>query len=235
MDRRKTLKTILGGAVGTAFIGGNVGCDRNDDPVPVSATEAETEGYGLRTAYEAEREEQLRSERFFSDYELETLTVLGNIIIPNVEESGFSEFCEFMAKDQPEVHATRLRGGLAWLNAEISRRFAGKTFKELTEDEQVAIVDEIAYPDPEAKVQPPGVQFFNHARFMALTCYYTSRQGIDDLGYVGNQPNVWDGPPQEVLDKHGLAYDPKWLPLYVDQEKRTELVQWDENGNVIRT
>ncbi|WP_116126931.1 gluconate 2-dehydrogenase subunit 3 family protein [Lewinella sp. IMCC34183] len=233
MDRRKTLKTLLGGAVGTAFIGTTTGCDRNGDPVPASAVEAETEGYGLRTAYEAEREENLRSERFFSDDELQTLAVLGNIIIPGVEESGFSEFCEFMAKDQPAVHATRLRGGLAWLNADSSRRYDGKSFTELDDEQRIAIVDEIAYPDPEATTQPPGVQFFNHARYMALTAYYTSRQGIDDLGYVGNQANVWDGPPQEVLDKHGLAYDPKWLPLYVDQEKRTEQIQWDDQGNII--
>ncbi len=233
MDRRKSLKTILGGAVGTAFIATTVGCDRQGDPVPTSAVEAETKGYGLRTAYEAEREEDLRSERFFSDAELETLVVLGNIIIPDVEASGYSEFCEFMAKDQPAIHATRLRGGLAWLNADSSRRHDGKSFTELTEEERVAIVDEIAYPDPEAKMQSPGVQFFNHARFMALTAYYTSKQGIDDLGYVGNQANVWDGPPQEVLDQYGLAYDPKWLPLYVDQDKRNEQVQWDEKGNVI--
>ncbi|WP_116106453.1 gluconate 2-dehydrogenase subunit 3 family protein [Lewinella sp. IMCC34191] len=234
MDRRKTLKTILGGAVGTAFIGGSVGCNP-DNPAPVSATEAETEGYGLRTAYEAEREEQLRSERFFSDHETETLVVLGNIIIPDVEESGFSELCEFMAKDQPAAHATRLRGGLAWLNAESSRRFEGKPFTELDDDQRIELVDEIAYPDPEAKTQSAGVRFFNFARYMAMTCYYTSRQGINDLGYVGNQANVWDGPPQEVLDKHGLAYDPKWLPLYVDQSKRAEQVQWDEQGNIINT
>ncbi len=233
MDRRKSLKTLLGGAVGTAFIGSTVGCDRQVDPVPASAVEAETKGYGLRTAFEAEREEGLRSERFFTEGELATLVVLGNIIVPNVEESGYSEFCEFMAKDQPENHALRLRGGLAWLNAESSRRHAGQTFTEITDEQRIQIVDEIAYPDPEAEVQLPGVQFFNHARFMALTCYYTSRQGIDDLGYVGNQANVWDGPPQEVLDQYGLSYDPKWLPFYVDQDKRNEQVEWDERGNVI--
>ena len=232
MDRRKSLKTLLGGAVGTAFIA-TTGCDRNGDPVPMSAVEAETEGYGLRTAYEAEREENLRREQFFTEPELETLVVLGNIIIPNLEESGFSEFCEFMAKDQPGNHALPLRGGLAWLNSESSQRYDGKSFTEITDDERIAIVDSIAYPDPKARMQPPGVQFFNHARFMAMTCYYTSRQGIDDLGYVGNQANVWDGPPQEVLDQYDLEYDPKWLPMYVDHSKRTEQVQWDENGNVI--
>jgi hypothetical protein len=25
------------------------------------------------------------------------------------------------------------------------------------------------------------------------------------LGYVGNQPNNWDGPPAEILKQYGLA------------------------------
>ena len=233
MDRRKSLKTLLGGTIGTAFIT-TVGCDDDGaNLAPTSAVEAETEGYGLRTAYEAQREERLRSEQFFTDHELATLAVLGNIIVPDVEDSGFTEFCEFMAKDQPAVHQTRLRGGLAWLNNESSRRYDGKAFDELTEDEQIAIVDDIAYPDPAAEVQDPGVQFFNHARYMAVVCYYTSRQGIEDLGYQGNQANVWDGPPQEVLDQYGLAYDPKWAPMYVDQSKREEQIVWDDQGNIL--
>lgn len=233
MDRRKSLKTLLGGAVGTAFIATTPGCERPADKVAESATEAEAKGYGLRTAYEAERDERINNSRFFSDHELAVLAVLGNIIVPDVEDSGFSEFCEFMAKDQPERHQVKLRGGLAWLNAESSRRYDGKAFDEITDDQRIAIVDDIAYPDPDAEAQDPGVQFFNHARFMALTCFYTSKQGIEYLGYMGNQPNLWDGPPQEVLDKHGLAYDPKWLPVYVDPYKANELVQWDEDGNVI--
>jgi hypothetical protein len=233
MDRRKSLKTILGGAVGTAFIATVPACELPPDQVAQSATEAETKGYGLRTAYEAEREERIRATRFFSDHELAVLTVLGDIIVPNVSESGFADFCEFMAKDQPETHQVRLRGGLAWLNAESSRRYEGRAFDELTDEERIAIVDDIAYPDPEAEIQDPGVQFFNHARFMAATCFFTSKQGVDFIGYQGNQPNLWDGPPPEVLEKHGMAYDPRWLPLYVDPTKANEQVIWDENGNVI--
>jgi hypothetical protein len=233
MDRRKSLKTLFGGAVGTALVTTVPACDRPADPVAETATEAETKGYGLRTAYEAEREERIRSSRFFSDHELAVLTVLGNIIVPDVEQSGFADFCEFMAKDQPENHQVPLRGGLAWLNAESSRRYAGRAFDELTDAERLTIVDDIAYPDPEADEQEPGVKFFNHARFMAVTCFYTSKQGIDYLGYMGNQPNLWDGPPQEVLDKHGLAYDPRWLPLYVDPSQANVQVVWDERGNVV--
>jgi hypothetical protein len=28
--------------------------------------------------------------------------------------------------------------------------------------------------------------------------------GIDDIGYQGNVPNQWDGPPAEVLKQYGL-------------------------------
>jgi hypothetical protein len=28
--------------------------------------------------------------------------------------------------------------------------------------------------------------------------------GIEDIGYQGNIPNMWDGPPKEVLEKYGL-------------------------------
>jgi hypothetical protein len=29
--------------------------------------------------------------------------------------------------------------------------------------------------------------------------------GFKDLGYIGNQPNVWQGVPEEVLKQYGLT------------------------------
>ncbi|NJB87642.1 hypothetical protein GGR26_003426 [Lewinella marina] len=241
MDRRKTLKTLIGGAVGTAIFT-QTGC-RNDDVAPASAVEPETKGYGLRTAWESEREELLRQQRFFSDFELETIGVLADIIVPAAEDhpkatdTGVVDFIEFMALDQPHVHQTRMRGGLAWLNAESSQRYDGKAFIEATPDEQIALVDEIAYPEviEDNPLHPlaPGVKFFDHMRFMVITGFFTSKEGIEYLGYMGNQPNVWDGVPQEVLDKHGLAYDEELLPKYVDQSRRTITAEWDDDGNLI--
>ncbi|CAH1001815.1 hypothetical protein LEM8419_02722 [Neolewinella maritima] len=244
MDRRKSLKTLLGGAVGTALFT-QVGCkEAGTDPVPASAgTELETKGYGLRTAWEAEREERINNSRFFSDFELETIGVLADIIVPAGEDhakatdTGVVEFIEFMAKDQPDVYQTRLRGGLAWLNAETSQRYGGKAFIEATPEEQLAIVDDIAYelPESEAESNPlrTGIDFFDRLRFLVVTGFFTSRDGVEYLGYMGNQPNVWDGVPQDVLDAHGLQYDPELLPKYVDQERRTITAEWDEQGNLI--
>ena len=46
-------------------------------------------------------------------------------------------------------------------------------------------------------------------------------------------PNVWDGVPPEVLAKHGVAYEKEWLAKCIDQSKRGQLAQWDEDGNII--
>jgi hypothetical protein len=41
-------------------------------------------------------------------------------------------------------------------------------------------------------------------RNYTLTGFYTSKMGIEDLGYKGNTPNNWDGPPEAVLKQYGL-------------------------------
>ena len=52
------------------------------------------------------------------------------------------------------------------------------------------------------------------------------------LNYKGNIPNVWDGVPQEVLDKHQMTYDPKYASVYVKPDDRNSVIQWDEDGNI---
>ncbi|MGB5652513.1 MAG: gluconate 2-dehydrogenase subunit 3 family protein, partial [Robiginitalea sp.] len=80
---------------------------------------------------------------------------------------------------------------------------------------------------------PLEIQFFNLVRNLTVCGYYTSKVGIEDLGYKGNMPNVWDGVPQDVLDKHGLAYEPEWLEKCVDQSQRGVIAEWDEDGNLL--
>ena len=68
---------------------------------------------------------------------------------------------------------------------------------------------------------------------LVMTGDFTSEVGINELGYKGNQPNVWDGVPDEVLKAHGMSYDESWIPKFVDQSKRNDIAQWDEEGNLI--
>ncbi len=233
MDRRDTIKTLLGGALGTALLSQATGCKPDGELVAETAVKAEAKGYGLRTAYEAKREERLLEDRFFTDHELACLAILGDIIVPGVEESNWLEFADFICLDMPDSHQTRMRGGLAWLNTESSRRFDGLPFDEITPEQRISIVEDIAYPDTQAEVQDPGVRFFSHARYLAVTCWFTSKAGIKDLGYVGNQPNVWDGPPAEVRARYNVDYEPQWKDQYVDQEKRSVQAEWDDEMNLI--
>lgn len=234
MDRRETLKSLLVGGVAGATIG-TAGCKL---PEEGKQTPKKGLGYG-RTPSEQAHDERIISEQFFNEHELTTIAVLCDIILPATPTAGSATdaeapaFIEFISKDIPR-HQVPLRGGLMWLDGESNKRF-NKFFISCSDSEQISIVDDIAYPDPENKKPEmgPGIEFFKRMRNLTLTGYYTSKMGIDDLGYVGNRPNIWDGVPQDVLDKHGLAYDEDWLPKFVDQSRRDIQAEWDEQGNLI--
>jgi len=237
MDRRETIRTLLiGGMLGSSGL--PLACNtRTNDQADLPKPEAP--GYG-RTAEELERDAELLAEKsVFTLDELATVAVLCDIILPANEnagsavEAGVPDFIDFIVKDIPE-HEVPLKGGIMWLNSESNRRF-GLIFKDLPANQQMAIVDDIAWPEKK-DLDPaflPGVAFFNHMRSLTLTGYYTSEMGIKDLGYQGNRPNVWDGVPEEVLKDHNVDYDPEWVAKCIDQEKRFDIAQWDEKGNLL--
>ncbi|MBM3169937.1 MAG: gluconate 2-dehydrogenase subunit 3 family protein, partial [Bacteroidetes bacterium] len=53
------------------------------------------------------------------------------------------------------------------------------------------------------------------------------------MGYMGNQPNVWDGVPASVLAKYGLSNPEKYAAIYLKPEDRAKVATWDEEGNLI--
>lgn len=233
MDRRTTIKNLLAGAAGAALLTKATGCA---DPEVIKA---DPPGYGLRFPHEIKHDERIANDSFFTDAEKTDLGILADIIAPGTDtepkatDTGVVDFFEFMALDLPDYYQGVLRGGLGWLNIEASKRF-GRYFAELTPAERIEIVDDIAYPeDAEGTEFEAGANFFDKVRYLTLTGYFTSKKGIKTLDYQGNAPNVWDGVPQEVLDKHGLEYDPKYLDKYVDQSKRDVQAEWDDNMNLI--
>src|SRR5438309_4486454 len=85
------------------------------------------------------------------------------------------------------------------------RRFS-RRFDQLVEAEQQQICDEICYL-PKAKPElQAAAKFFDLIRDLCATGFYTTREGMKDLQYVGNVPlQRFDGPPAEVLRHLGLA------------------------------
>jgi len=195
--------------------------------------------YFGRTPEELERLEKLNAEQLFNAHEMETISVLSPIILPPKEpyggpmEAEVPEFIEFMGKDVPDMQMILL-GGLMWMDHKSNVEF-GVEFKSATLEQQKRICDEICWHDPEVALEEQAleVQFFALMRNLVVCGYYTSKIGIAELGYKGNSPNVWDGVPQEVLDQHGVAYEPEWFSKCEDQSKRNVIAEWDEKGNLL--
>ena len=240
MDRRNTIKTILLGTVAGGAILTGTGCDPKEKSQSKTSEENNLGDYG-RTPAEKERDAELMAETFFTPEEMATITILCDIILPKDEisgaasEAGVPDFIEFIVKDMP-AHQLPVRGGLMWLDLESKQRF-GVIFKEATEKQRLEIVEDIAYPSTKPEEENPelsqGIKFFDKMRDLTVTGFYTSEMGIKTLGYQGNVANIWDGVPQEVLDKHGMAYEAEMLPKYVDQSKRNEIAKWDDDGNLL--
>jgi gluconate 2-dehydrogenase gamma chain len=211
MDRRKYLKTMAAGTVGAGML---LQCK------PGRKDEAAGVGKELnydRTDAEIAREKELRSEQFFNEHEMKTIAALSDIIIPkddvsgSATDAGVPDFIEFMAKDRPDFQIP-LRGGIKWLDVHCMRRY-NADFASCTPEQQIEIVDEIAFP---AKAKPEmlqGVAFFNTMRDLTACGFFTSKMGLEDLGYMGNRPNQWNGVPQDVLAQYGLQYDARTLEI----------------------
>ncbi len=211
MKRRDSLKALTLSTFGVAAINPQeLLAERRELEKAMAAEAAEDEIPGGRTKEEAVYDAMLMKQVFFTPAEMATLAVLSDIIIPadaksgSASKSGVPQFIEFMVKDQP-VWQTPFRGGLSWLDVESRKRF-DKVFTSLSKDQQLKIVDDIAYPEKAKPEMSQGVAFFNTMRNFTATGFFSSEMGIKDIGYEGNRPNVWDGVPADVLKKYGLSY-----------------------------
>lgn len=213
MDRRKSLKLIATGAIAAPAV--IAGC-KNDDKKDNSNKPAENKFNLDRNPDELKYENELLSkEKFFTEHEMATITVLADMIIPKDEVSGSAseakvpEFIEFIVKDMPQ-HQVPMKGGLRWLDMQCLKRYE-KAFKDCTAQQQIEMVDQIAYPAKAKPEMSQGVQFFSLMRNLTASGFYTSEIGVKDVGYIGNTPAQWNGVPQDVLKQYNLTYTEKEL------------------------
>lgn len=224
MDRRKSLKLIATGAIAAPAV--IAGCKTDDKKTEAIKTDPK---FNLdRNPDELKYEKEiLAKDKFFTDHEMATITILADIIIPKDEISGSAsdakvpEFIEFIVKDMPD-HQVPMRGGLRWLDMQCLKRYE-KSLNDCSQQQRVEMVDLIAYPErvkdkPELK---PGTSFFSLIRNLTATGFYTSEIGVKDMGYAGNKPTQWNGVPDEVLKQYNVAYTEKEITECVSFEKTT--------------
>jgi gluconate 2-dehydrogenase gamma chain len=206
MNRRESLKAIGLGAVSATLL--LESCKPKNEKLAEDTSEKTGTDEASRLPGEIERDKKLKTEKFFNGHEMATITVLADIIIPKDARSGSAsdakvpDFIEFIVKDKPH-NQVPMRGGLRWLDMQCLNRY-DKTFVDITHAQQIEMVTEIAYPKRAKPEMQQGVSFFNLMRNLTATGFFTTKMGIEDIGYVGNAPNKWTGVPADVLKQYGM-------------------------------
>ena len=204
MNRRESLK-----ALGLTTLSAGLLLDACNPPAPVAkdVPAAPTEVPG-REPFEVERDKKLKADKFFTEAELATITVLVDIILPkdshsgSASEAGVPAYIEFVAKDEPEQQVP-LRGGLRWMDLQCLESF-GHAFVDCSSSQQIELIDKIAYPGKADPGMQQGVAFFSRLRDLTASGFYSSEMGVKDLGYMGNHPGKWEGVPADVLKQYGM-------------------------------
>jgi hypothetical protein len=153
-------------------------------------------------------------DRTLTKAELRTVAALCDVIIPadgksrSASEVGVPDFIdEWVSAPYPhqQENKTQIKEGLAWLDAEGKKRFE-KEFADLTDEQKQRICDDICFV-PKARPEfEKGARFFALFRDLTATGFYTTKEGMKDLRYIGNTPQIgFKGPPKEVLEYLKLA------------------------------
>jgi hypothetical protein len=209
MDRRTAIKWMLTAAASTALLDhATLGAETVKMPAAVPG------GYGtdpdLLKTYKAGDVWPLT----FNEQQRTAATALCDAIIPQDEKGPSAsslkvqDFIDEWVSAPYETHDRDKRtivDGLVWLDAESQKRF-GNNFANLIARQKNAICDDIC---SEAKAKPElrqAARFFKRFRDLTAGGYYTTPEGMKDIGYVGNVALArYDGPPREVLQKLGVV------------------------------
>lgn len=150
----------------------------------------------------------------FNDAQRTTAAALCDVIIPadakgpSASSVRVHEFIdEWISAPYPghDADKTTVIEGLAWIDKEAQTRFQND-FVNLIARQKNAICGDICYA-PNAKPEfRQAAQFFRRFRDLTAGGYYSTPEGMKDIGYVGNIAlDKFEGPPPEVLKKLGLA------------------------------
>ena len=128
--------------------------------------------------------------QFFSSPEYALLERLTDLIIPDdgtpgAKEAGVSEFIDFMVFNDPDLQY-RFRFGLAWLDTH-ARWLQGRSFLELPVGQQNEILEHLSYKNKYRPREEDGRAFFSLIREYTVMGFYTSKVGLEQLGYPGLQ------------------------------------------------
>ena len=212
MNRRSALKVIAAAAASPAVFSACDGADAPADPARVASPRGNTLAAG--NAWDPDLVNPVVPwELTLTEEERTTLAALCDMIIPaddrspSASELGCHDFIDEWVSapyEGMERDKVLVRGGVIWLNRESNERF-GSPFAELTDAQRTEICDDICYLPDAAPEHQSAARFFDKVRDLTASAFYTTKEGMDDIGYVGNIPLAeWPPPPDEALRHVGL-------------------------------
>jgi hypothetical protein len=122
--------------------------------------------------------------QFFSPQEYPVVERLTELIIPSdgtpgAREAGVAEFVDFMVAHERDKQY-KVRTGITWLNAH-SERLLGHPFVELSEEQQVSILEPLAYKAKYREGEEDGREFFSSIKDLTAMGFYSSEIGYTEL------------------------------------------------------
>jgi len=128
--------------------------------------------------------------------------------VPSAADLKVYDFIdEWISSPYPAQQADRIiiLEGLAWIDGESRRRF-GADFADLTPQQMAAIADDLCHAPAARPEHKTGATFFAKFRDLTAGGFYSTPEGMKDIGYIGNMPlPEFKGPPPEVLAQLGLG------------------------------
>lgn len=208
MDRRSAIKWMMTAVASTTLL------DRDLLAANAAAAAKSAQGYGtdpdVLKAYKPGDVWPLT----FTDAQRRTAAALCDTIIPadgkgpsassvNVQDF-IDEWISAPYGGQHDLDRRVVLEGIAWIDREAQKRF-GNAFANLIAGQKNAICDDICHA-PDAKPEfRAAAQFFSRFRDLTAGGYYTTPEGMKDIGYTGNVALDKFEVPAEVLKKLGLT------------------------------
>ena len=206
LDRRTAIKWMLAATAAAAI---------TDRPAfGQQAAAPATKGYGTDPLLNQEYAPGAFWPLTMTDHQRQTAAALCGLIIPaegkvpSAADLKVHDFIdEWISSPYPDQQGDRevVLSGLAWIDTEAGKRF-GRDFARLDLAQMCAIADDICHA-PDAKPEfAAGAKFFAKFRDLTASGFFTTPEGMKDIGYIGNTPQAeFKDPPREVLAKLGLV------------------------------
>ena len=177
IDRREAIKSV---AVGVGVV----------SSLPILNNGASAQVHQHHVVAPIVADTATKAPAFFNKNQFATITELASLIIPTDETPGareakVNEYIDLIVGESAFDVQKIFLDGLAWLDKASKDRHK-KNFVGLSNAQQVGLLTEISKIKNPAPHEATQAKFFKAIKDMTIDGFYTSKIGIEELGYVGN-------------------------------------------------